>query len=198
MNADLGIRLGTVGPGVEAGKLLTSHIAARIGANYFRFSTSRTQTDISYDATLKIHAVSLLLDLAPGREGSFHLTGGLVTNPFTASGTGQPNASGTFEINDHVYSSAQVGTLTADARFGKVGPYFGLGFGTPARHDRWVFLFDMGAVLGTPRVSLSSTGAALNPQLRSDLEAQAEQMQRDVRKFFKAYPLVSLGLGHRW
>jgi len=197
-DVDIAFRFSTLGLGGEVGKLLTSHLSARVGANYFRVSTTKSQSDISYDATLKLHGVSFLLDLYPSRRGSFHFTGGLVTNPFTASGTGQPSASGTFDINDHTYSNAQVGTLIADATFEKVGPYVGLGFGTPARHHPLVFLFDLGAVLGKPHISLTATGAAQNAQLRSDLQAQADKTQHDVRKYFKVYPVLSFGLGYRF
>lgn len=196
-DVDIAFRFGTLGLGGEVGKLLTSHLSARVGANYFRISTSRSESDLSYDATVKLHAVSLLLDLYPGRRAGFHFTGGLVTNPFTASGTGQPSASGTFDINNHTYSNAQVGTLIAGATFEKVGSYVGLGFGTPARHHPLVFLFDLGVVLGKPHISLTATGAAQNAQLRSDLQAQADETQRDVRKYLKVYPLLSFGLGYR-
>jgi hypothetical protein len=195
-DVDIAFRFGTLGLGVEAGKLLTSHLSARVGANYFKLSTSKSQTDISYDATVKLHALSLLLDLYPGRRGSFHFTGGLITNPLTASGTGQPSASGTFDINDHTYSNAQVGTLIASAKFPSVGPYIGLGFGTPAWRRRLVFLFDLGAVLGKPHTSLTATGAVQNAQLRSDLQSEADKAQHDAAKF-KAYPVLSLGLGYR-
>jgi hypothetical protein len=197
-DVDIAFRFGTPGFGAEVGKLLTNHLSARVGANYFRISTHKTESDIVYDATVKLHALSLLLDLYPGNRGSFHVTGGLVTNPLTGTGTGQPTTSGTFDLNGHTYSTAQVGTLLASAKFEKVGPYLGLGFGTPARHHPLAFLFDLGAVAGKPHLVLTATGAAQNTQLRDDLAGEVEEAERDLRKHLKVYPVISFGLAYRW
>jgi hypothetical protein len=194
----LAFRFLTLGFGLEAGKLLTDHLSARVGANYFKFSKSKTQSDISYDASLKLHAVSALLDLYPHGRGSFHFTGGLMTNPVTVTATGKPSSSGTFKINGNTYTTAQVGTLTATGKYPDVRPYLGLGFGTPARGGPLAFLFDLGAELGKPAVSLTATGGASNPQLAADLKAQADKTQHDVRKYAKVYPVVSLGLAYRF
>lgn len=198
-HADLSLafRFGTLGLGLEANKLLTSHLSARVGANFFQLSTSHTETDISYAATLKLHGVSALLDLYPGARGSFHFTGGIFANPLTVSGTGQPNG-GVFVINGDTYSAAQVGTLTGVGKFPDIGPYAGFGFGTPARKGGPVsFLFDLGAVIGQAKVALAATGAATNPQLAADLQAQSAQTQHDVDKYAKVFPVLSFGIAYR-
>src|SRR3989454_3836107 len=98
-NISVAFRFLTLGLGAEVGRLLTSHVSARVGANYFKFSTSKSQSNISYDASLKLHAVSVLIDLYPGQRGSFHFTGGIMTNPLTIAATVQPTSSGTFKFN---------------------------------------------------------------------------------------------------
>jgi len=163
-----------------------------------KLSTSRTQSDISYDASLKLHAVSGLVDFFPGARGSFHLTGGIMTNPITVSGTGQPTASGTFTLNGHTYTTAQVGVLSGDAKYPDVGPYLGLGFGTPARKGPFAFFFDLGAMIGQPTVTLTATGAAPGSTLANDLQAQADTTQHDIRKYAKVYPVISFGVGYRF
>src|SRR5881296_3210253 len=110
-NISVAFRFLTLGLGGEVARLLTDHVAARVGANYFKLSTTKTQSDITYDASLKLHAVSVLIDLYPGRRGSFHFTGGILTNPLTIDATGQPTSSG-FTINGTNHSSSEVGTLT--------------------------------------------------------------------------------------
>ncbi len=191
-------RFGTLGLGLEVNRLFTNHIGARVGANYFSHTTSKDQTDISYDAKLKLQAVSALIDFYPGNRGSFHLSGGIMTDPLKVDGTGKPAASGNFTINGNTYTSAEVGTLTAGVKFPGVGPYLGLGFGTPAGNGRGLkFIFDLGAVIGKPKVSLSSTGAAGNPALAADLQAQQVKTQDDVDKL-KLYPVLSFGLAYRF
>ena len=198
-NASVDLRVATTGFGVEVAKLLTGHVGARLGGSYYSWSTNKSQSDISYNASLKLHTFTALLDLFPGRRGSFHLTTGLVTNPLTISATGVPSASDTFKINGTKYSASQVGTLTADGKFHGVSPYLGFGFGTPANdHKALKFLFDLGAALSKPAVTLNATGADSLPQLAADVQAQQAKTQHDVRKFLKVYPVLSFGLGYRF
>ena len=200
-HADVSVafRVGTTGFGIQLAKLLTGHVALRVGGSYYSTSTTTSQTDISYDASFKLHTYMALIDLSPARRGSFHVTGGLATNPLTITAIGQPSSSDTFKINGHKYSSSQVGTLTLQGKFKNAGPYLGFGFGTPANTGSGLkLLFDLGAIITKPTISLTSTGAASNPQLAADLQAQETKTQHDVRKYLKVYPVLSLGLGYRF
>jgi hypothetical protein len=197
-DVSVGLRFGTPGIGLEVGKLLTSHLSVRVGANYFKINKTKSQSDVTYNASLKLQGLSALLDLYPGSRGGFHFTAGIFTNPLNITGTGQPTG-GTYTINGVSYSSAQVGTLTAVGKFPGVSPYVGLGFGTPARrHGALEFLFDLGAVIGKPTITLSATGAASNAALLSDLQAQVNKTQSDVQKYLKVYPVLSFGLAYRF
>jgi hypothetical protein len=199
-HADVSVafRFLTLGLGLEIGKLITDHFGFRVGANYLKFSTSATKSNVSYDASLKLHAVTGLVDFFPSARGSFHLTGGIITNPITVSGTGKPDATGTFTLNGHTYTTTQVGVLTGEAKYPDVGPYLGLGFGTPARKSPLAFFFDLGAMIGQPTVTLAASGAAPGSQLATDLQAQADTTQHDIRKYAKVYPVISLGLALRF
>ena len=197
---DLGIalRAGTPGIGLEVSKLLVSHLALRAGANYFKLTTTSSKSSINYDASLKFHGASGVLDLYPSARGSFHFTAGVMTNPATVDATGKPEASDSFKINDVKYSASQVGTLKGKAKFPGMRPYVGLGFGTPARGRHPLsFLFDLGAVLGKAKVTLDATGAASIPGLASDLQAQRAKTQKDVDKYAKLFPVISFGLAYR-
>ena len=194
--SDFGIslRAGTPGFGVELSKLLASHVGARVGINYFSLTRDSLKSkNLNFDAKLKLQAFTALLDLYPSARGSFHLSAGLMTNPLKITGSGNPTG-GTFNINNHTYTAAQVGTLTAEAKFSSALPYLGLGFGTAAsKHGGVSFVFDLGAAIGKPKVSLTSTGAASNPTLQSDLTAQTVTTQTDANKLV-AYPVLALGL----
>jgi len=196
-DASIAFRFGTLGFGLEASKLLMGHVGVRVGANYYKFTKTKDQSDVTYDATLKMQAFSALIDLFPGNRGSFHLTGGLMTDPAKVTATGRPTTSGTFTLNDNTYTTAEVGTLTAEAKYPGVGPYVGLGFGTPARNGGPIkFLFDIGVVIGTAKVTLDATGAAGNPTLAADLQAQEDKTNKDVQKYAKVYPVISFGLAY--
>jgi hypothetical protein len=197
-DAAIGLRVGTPGFGLEASKLLTPHLGARVGGNYFKLTKSQSQSDISYDASLTLQGVTALIDFFPARRGSFHLSGGLMTNPLKATGTGQPAAGGSFTINGNSYTSAQVGTLIASVKYPSASPYLGLGIGTPARgHSPLGIAFDLGVAIGKPKVELTATGAAGNPALAADLQAQQDKTQKDVEKL-KVFPVLQLGLAYHF
>jgi len=197
-DAAIGLRFGTPGIGLEASKLLLPHLGARVGANYFKLTRTQSKSDISYDASLKLQGVTALIDLFPAKRGSFHLSGGLMTNPLKVTGTGKPSAGGTFTINSNTYTSAEVGTLIAVAKYPSASPYLGLGIGTPARgHSALGFTFDLGAAIGKPKVTLTATGAASNPSLAADLKAQQDKTQKDVQKL-KVFPVLQLGMAYRF
>ncbi len=197
--ADLSVavRFGTLGIGGEISKLLTPHVGIRASGNYFSYNKSFTNTDISYDASLKFEGITGLIDLYPASRGAFRFSAGVMTRPVTLSGSGVPS-NGTFNINSHSYSQAQVGTLTETAQWGSALPYVGLGFGTPAaRHAGLGFLFDLGVAIGKPTVSLTATGAGSNAQLQSDINAQVAKSSSDANKI-PVYPVVSFGLAYRF
>ena len=194
-NTAVAVRLSTLGLGFELGKQLMDHVSARVGINFGSFNkVGKQQSDITYDVHLKLKAVEALVDLYPAKRGILHFTAGLLTNPMTIIGDGKPTGSGTFTINDHTYTSAQVGTLSASGKFPGASPYVGLGFGTPAhRGGRVKFLFDLGAAIGKPKLALSATGAASNATLQADLDAQRDTTQEDLNKL-PVYPVISFGV----
>lgn len=194
------LRLSTLGLGLEVGKQLIDHLSVRFGANFGSSNKSGRETSgIAYDVHLKLKAVELLADLAPKARGNFHFTFGVLTDPLHIVANGVPSASGTFTINDHDYTAAQVGTLSAEAKFPGVSPYFGLGFGTPARKGgRLKFLFDLGASIGKPTLTLSASGAQNNATLQADLNAERNDAQEDLDKYLKVYPVLSFGLAYHF
>ena len=197
-DAAIGLTVGTPGIGLEASLLLTPHLGARVGGNYLKLTRTQSRSDISYDASLKLQGVTALIDLYPAARGGFHLSGGLMTNPLKVTGTGQPGAGETFKINGNSYTADEVGTLTAIIKYPGASPYVGLGFGTPARGNSPLgFDFDLGAAIGKPTVVLTATGAANDPQLAADPQAQQDKTQTDAQKL-KLFPVVQLGLAYRF
>ena len=194
VDMSIGVRVGTLGVGVEANKLITSHVGLRAGFNVFSKDTQREEDDITFDAKVKLHSFTALLDLYPSARGSFHLTGGIITNPLEFTGVGVPNGAG-YEIDGTTYTAAQVGTLNASGEFPSVLPYVGFGFGTPANSKKGVkFVFDIGAGIGQPTLNLKATNPTNNAQLAAHVENQRVKTQDDIRKYLKVFPSVTLGL----
>lgn len=192
-DVSIGLRFGTLGIGPEISKLVTSHIGLRAGINFFSESHTFNQSNADIDATLKLKAFTGLVDLYPGARGSFHLTAGVITNPITVTGSGTPT--GNIKINNTSYTPAQVGTMTVTGEWPSASPYVGLGFGTPAAsRSALKLVFDIGAAVSKPNLTLSSTGQASNAALQSDFAAQTQTIQNKV----PVYPVISFGLVYRF
>jgi hypothetical protein len=197
LDASVGVQGGTLGFGVQAGKLIFSHLGVRAGINLFNYGVNNSVSDVSYDARLRFQNIPVMVDLFPWARGAFHFTGGVVFDQNRVTGTGQPDQSGNITLNNDQYSQSQVGTLSAAIRYPSTAGYAGIGFGTPARNSLMEFTVDLGAMISTPHVELNATGAGSNPQLQSDLQAQQASTQTDVNKYAKIYPVISMGLAVR-
>lgn len=197
MDVAVDLSFGTLGFGVDVSKLVRPHIGLRVGASYYSLSKTTTQSDVDYDATIKLGAFSALADWFPKARGAFHLTGGLMSIRTKMDGTGDCSG-GTIELNDNSYSCAQVGTLTMALKFPSASPYLGLGFGTPAKGSRIHFVMNLGAAIGKPDLTLTSSNSGSNAALASDVRAQQDKTQKDIEKFAKVYPVIQTGLGFRF
>ena len=197
-STSIGLRVGTLGLGLEISHLLSDHIGLRVGGNYLSLNQKRTEESITYDATAKLQSFSGLLDWYPGRRGAFHISAGAVTNPLTVDGVGVPEGGSSYTINGRDYTASQVGTFTSTAKFGSVLPYVGIGFGTPASKSHGIgVLFDVGAAIGKPTVVLNSSNAANVPGLAADIRAETVKVQ-DSANALVVWPVVSLGLTYRF
>ncbi len=194
----VGGRAGTLGLGLEASKLITPNLAVR-GALY-RYSREfdRQESDVEFTVDLQFDGYTGLIDLYPSGGGTFHLTGGIMAAPAEVDGVGQPT-SGNYTFNGVEYTAAEVGTVNGTVRWEKTMPYAGLGWGTPAsRRGGLTFLLDFGVGFGKPTIGLSASSAVAGSALAQDVEAERQQIQADVNKYLKIYPVVNLGLAIRF
>ena len=197
-SADVGVNLkaGTLGAGVELSKSLSDKFSLGLGFNSYNFNHSATASDVDYDFKFKLQSVALLGNYHPFR-GVFRLTAGLLDDNNKLSLTGKPNGSGQYNINGVSYSASQVGSLTGDLTFRKAAPYIGLGWGNRP-NSRFGLTADIGALYqGSPKLSLSATGALSNPALAANLDQERAKAESDLGKY-KWWPVLSLGLYFRF
>lgn len=198
--ADLSIavRASTLGIGAEISKLVLPNVGVRAGVNTLSRDINRTQQDIRYDVALDFQSFSGLIDLFPSGRGSFHFTGGVISAPADIDGIGQP-VGDSFTINGQNYTAAEVGTVTGTVRWPSALPYAGIGWGTPAsRRGGLAFLFDLGVGIGTPTLDLNASSAIPGSTLAADVAVERDRVQDDVDRYFRVYPVVSIGLALRF
>ncbi|MCP5382362.1 MAG: hypothetical protein H6912_08320 [Kordiimonadaceae bacterium] len=199
-DAALGLKVGTLGAGVELTMEAVENVNLRFGANYFKLSRQINVEDNDYDMDLKLNSYTAFADWFI-TDSSFRITAGAFVNENGLTGTSLP--SNTYDIGDNTYTSADVGILTAKVDFTSVAPYVGIGWGNPLADDSdWSFMVDLGVVFaGKPRLDINSTGGLLSndPLLQADI-AQAEQDFRDTDeiKYLRYYPVISVGLNYRF
>ena len=87
----IGVRVGTLGIGLELSHLLSDHIGLRVGGNYFSQNRTQNVESTNYAATAKVQSFTGLLDWYLGRRGAFHFSAGAVSNALTLDGVGIPS-----------------------------------------------------------------------------------------------------------
>jgi hypothetical protein len=193
--SDIGIavRAGSLGVGGEISKLLNSHIGLRVGGNYFTFTANGI--DIfhhKFTFESQSRAITGLLDLYPSPRGKFHITGGVMSKPISLKKTKQ-SGGGSFQFNDHTYSAAAVGDISASAEYSSALPYVGIGLGTAASKGKGLaFVLDLGIAIGKAKMSLSSTGSATNTALQNDMNAEIADKQDTANKI-PGFPVLAIG-----
>lgn len=199
------VRVSTLGIGVEGSALVAPNVALRIGYNGYNYSRSVNSQGVSYDGKLKLSSVPVLADIYPAKNGTFHLTAGLLFNSSSVTATGKPSGSTqTYTLNGTTFNASDVGSLDGRVTFSKTSPYLGIGFGKPSGGSAVQFLFDVGVVFqGKPHLSLNRSGGltitdpTLNNMINTAIAAQQGKSQSDVNKL-QYYPVVSVGLAYHF
>jgi hypothetical protein len=191
--------ISTLGFGLEAGRLITNRLGFRAGVNGgLPLNTTQDEDDIRVSLNARVLSFDALVDLYPGARHSFHFTGGVVANRTRFKGDATPRGDNSFELNDREYPASEVGTLHVDVEYPKTSPYAGIGWGKPSGTRRVGVQIDLGAVLAKPKLGLSATGAATNPQLAADVEAQRRDTQKRVNRILPVYPVIAAGASYRF
>ena len=196
----VGLKAGTLGAGLELTLEAANRVNVRFGGNYFKINRTVDVEGNDYDLDLKLQNFTALADWYI-TDGSFRITAGAVLNQNGLKGTALE--SNTFEIDDTIYTSAEVGVLNADVDFKSVAPYIGIGWGNPLSDDSdWSFMADLGVVFaGKPRLDIMSTGGTLSndPGLEASLvQTEADFADSDELNYLKFHPVISIGLNYRF
>ena len=194
----VGVKAGTLGFGLEITKGFTSTINGRLGINSFKFDASGTESDIDYDADLKLQSVAALVDWHPF-SGGFRTTAGVLFNNNKLDMTAKSAVS--YDIGGTTYTSAEIGTFGGTVSFNDIAPYVGIGWGNAVEQGQHLtFALDVGVVMqGSPQVDFTSTGGTLSsdPTFQSNVAVEEQQLE-DSLNDYDMYPVISLGLAFQF
>jgi hypothetical protein len=196
-NADFGagVKVGTLGIGIEGRWNPLPWFDLRLGANQYDYDVTGAQAGIDYDATLALDTYFLTGNLRFPMS-PFRITAGAFSNGNELQMTSQDTGGADLNIGGVAFSSSDVGALQSVTSFEGTSPYLGAGF------DFEVFgkvglNFDFGVLWqGEPAVSLIATGldtapAPIQALLIPALEAERLELEGEVSDY-KAWPVISL------
>ena len=206
----IGLKISTLGVGVEAAVPIMARLNVRSGVNFFQYNRAITNDGIHYAAQLNFRSAEAHLDWYP--FGGFHVSPGVLFyngNRLTANASvpGGQN----FTLNGTAYQSDSTNPVTGTGKldFVKVSPSIMLGFGNliPRSGRHYSFLFEVGgAYQGSARVALNSAGSvcdttgnfcrsvASDPTVQANVLAQQQKIRNDINPY-RFFPVISLGVG---
>jgi hypothetical protein len=205
-----GVKVSTLGIGVEGAAAVTEQSNVRFGINAFNYSERLESHGIGYDAKLSLSSLQLTYDQYLVR--GFHVSPGLLFhNGNKADATASVPGGSSFSLGGARYYSSQTNPIGG---FGNVkvkttAPMILLGVGNllPRSGRRFGINLEGGVVFqGSPVTTLNLTGAACaisptagcvnantDPIVQSNLRAEQMKLNDDLRPL-KYYPVLSLGV----
>jgi hypothetical protein len=206
----IGVKISTLGAGIETAVPLAAKANLRGGVNFFQYNRAIINDGIHYAGQLQFRSAEAHFDWFP--FGGFHVSPGVLFyngNQLTASASvpGGQN----FTLNGTAYQSDSTNPVTGTGKldFVKVSPSIMLGFGNliPRSGRHFSFLFEVGgAYQGSARVALNLTGnvcdtatgmickSTSDPTVQANVLAQQQKIRNDINPY-RFFPVVSIGFG---
>jgi len=193
----VGLKVSTLGLGLEATVPVNDYFNVRMQGNGFVYNRSQSEVSINYDAKLRLFTLGGIVDYHPF-AGVFRISAGAYYNGNRLDLNATPT-SGSFTINNTNFTAAQVGSMNGRVDFNSFSPYVGIGLGNAVSEgSNWGFNVEAGALYqGAPTVSLTASGTA--PGLQAAVASEQQALQNTInRPLFRWYPVAAIGLSYRF
>jgi hypothetical protein len=194
----IGAKIGSTGLGIEARAAITENLFGRFGVNYLEVSPdlkNKSKDSLHYRSKATILTAPLMVDFHPMSDSGFRLSAGIAYNGCNISASATPT--GSIKVNNKNYNAAEFGSIKAKLVLGnKIAPVFSIGYDNSLISDSaFSFNAELGAMyLGNPKVKVSATGPAKNhKQELSDLEKDVNSKLGNIKKYFRWYPILTVG-----
>lgn len=205
----IGVKMSTLGAGIEFATPITSRSNLRTGFNIFDYSQPFDTDGITYQGRLSLRSAQINYDWFPF-HGAFHLSPGVLVydgNKLTAN-LSVPSGR-IFNLDHSSFRSDPKDPIRGKASitFQKVAPAFLIGWGNliPRRPRHFSIPFEFGVVFhGQPNLAFDLTGKGCDakgrgcksihsdPQGLSDIANERAQINSDISAF-RFYPVISGG-----
>lgn len=203
LGISLGLGISTTGiSGHVTLPIAPQRLNARVGINYVQYSYNGHADKVDFDFRFKLNTYEALLDWFPF-AGNFRLTTGVVYNASQIDASGKPGIAGNYVINGHTYRVDEIGRLEGRVTFPAFVPYLGFGYGnTLDTGKRWTIYSDTGLLLNSsPVARVRSTNCRTHTSVCESLERDIDGLNASLNKqfrFFKAYPVMRVGIAYRF
>lgn len=214
-NAGAGVKVSTLGVGVEAAVQVTSRTNLRAGVNVLGYSRGFNKDGVAYAGHLNFKTFEAHYDIFPWAK-SFHISPGVLVyaaDPIKATASVPANQSFTLGGVDYISDPADPVTGSGKIDFYKAAPTVTVGFGNlisrnESKHFSVPVEFGV-AFQGSPKATLALAGSvcdstglncrtvASDPTVQSNILSEQNKLNHSMR-FFKAYPILSVGFGYKF
>lgn len=165
---NMGLKLGTLGVGVDISSPINESYSLRFNLNGLKKNHPIKTNFNTFKGDFKIYTAGVLLDYYP-KETPFRLSTGIYANSSKYDGT------------DHILFS----DINVHATYNKIAPYIGIGWGNDTRQKGWNFTFDIGAFYqGKADVSADISALGIQIKLKDKLDE------------YKIIPVIAIGINY--
>jgi len=197
----VGLKVGTLGLGVDVSMPLSRHFNLRGNINGFTYSQNlndiiKNNGGSSFDAfggnadgKISFLTAGLLIDWYPFETSDFFMSAGAYYNANKLSITGDVlGSSQKFNINGEDYLASDLGSVTGDVIFGNsIAPYVGFGWGNRGDESGWSWSFEIGGLYqNVPTIEMSAVvGKVPTKQINGVLITQSivdTELAKEVTK----------------
>jgi len=209
----VGVKISTLGVGIDAATPLIHRFNLRGGFNMFRYSRPITNDGIQYQGSLRFQSVEAHLDYY--FLGPLHVSPGiLLYNGNQVTATAVVPGGQNFSLGGVSYQSSAADPVNGSGLvdFVRVSPKVMLGVGSlvPRNGRHFGYMAEIGmAYMGPANVELNMTGSVCDPTgvncrtissdstVQANITAQQNKIQNDIYPY-RFYPILSVGFGYRF
>lgn len=210
----VGVKISLLGAGAEAAVRMTDRTNVRAGFNMIRYSRGFDKDGVSYNGELNFQTFEAHLDYFPWAR-SFHLSPGVLiyaADPITATAIVPGNQSFSLGGVDYFSDPSQPVVGRGKITFYRAAPMITVGWGNlVSRKEGKHFSvpFEIGvAFQGTPKANLALRGnvcsqpgvncrSVADPAVQANIISEQNKINNSMT-LFKAYPIISVGIGYKF